>query len=167
MVTGPAHGTLTLNADGIVHLHAGRRTTTARTASPTRPTTARPTRNVGHGDAHGHRGERRAGGRPTTATTATEDTPLTVAADRRARQRHRRRRRHPDGACWSSGPAHGTLTLNAERVASPTRRTPNYNGPDSFTYKANDGTLDSQRRHGDDHRDGGERRAGGGGGPER
>ena len=41
LVTGPANGTLTLNADGSLHLHAERRTSTAPTASPTGPTTAR------------------------------------------------------------------------------------------------------------------------------
>ena len=40
---------------------------------------------------------------------------------------------------WSSGPAHGTLTLNADGRFTYTPA-PNYNGPDSFTYTANDGT---------------------------
>ena len=40
LVDGPAHGTLTLQRRRLVHLHAGARTTTAPTASPTRPTTA-------------------------------------------------------------------------------------------------------------------------------
>jgi VCBS repeat-containing protein len=39
-------------------------------------------------------------------------------------------------------PAHGTLTLNANGTLTYTP-TANYNGPDSFTYKANDGTADS------------------------
>ena len=41
-----------------------------------------------------------------------------------------------------SGPAHGTLVLNADGsfVYTPDA---NYNGPDSFTYKANDGQADS------------------------
>jgi len=41
-----------------------------------------------------------------------------------------------------SGPAHGTLTgtLPADLFYSPS---PNYNGPDSFTYKVNDGKVDS------------------------
>ena len=59
-----------------------------------------------------------------------------------------------------SGPAHGTLTLNANGSFTYTPAA-NYNGPDSFTYKANDGrrTRTSRRsRHG--HR--GQRRAGGG-----
>jgi VCBS repeat-containing protein len=38
--------------------------------------------------------------------------------------------------------AHGTLTLNADGSFTYTPAT-NYNGPDSFTYKANDGSLDS------------------------
>ena len=41
-----------------------------------------------------------------------------------------------------SGPAHGTLSLNADGSFTYTPAA-NYNGPDSFTYKANDGTADS------------------------
>src|SRR5207245_2081615 len=41
-----------------------------------------------------------------------------------------------------SGPAHGALTLNANGSFSYLPA-PDYNGPDSFTYKANDGQLDS------------------------
>ena len=39
-------------------------------------------------------------------------------------------------------PAHGTLALNADGSFTYTPAA-NYNGPDSFTYKANDGTADS------------------------
>src|SRR5262249_845139 len=40
-----------------------------------------------------------------------------------------------------SGPSHGTLTGGgATRTYTPAA---DYNGPDSFTYNANDGTLDS------------------------
>src|SRR5207247_1989246 len=45
-------------------------------------------------------------------------------------------------AALVAGPAHGTLTLNANGSFTYTP-TANYNGPDSFTYKANDGSLDS------------------------
>src|SRR5207247_1324199 len=39
-----------------------------------------------------------------------------------------------------TGPAHGTLTgSGANRIYTPAA---NYNGPDSFTFKANDGTVD-------------------------
>ena len=37
-----------------------------------------------------------------------------------------------------TGPAHGTLTLNADGSFTYTPAA-DYNGPDSFTYKANDG----------------------------
>ncbi|HVF75256.1 MAG TPA: Ig-like domain-containing protein [Acidimicrobiales bacterium] len=41
-----------------------------------------------------------------------------------------------------NGPANGTLTLNADGSFSYTPN-PNFNGADTFTYKANDGGLDS------------------------
>src|SRR6266540_3811392 len=41
-----------------------------------------------------------------------------------------------------SGPEHGTVALNADGSFTYTP-TNNYNGPDSFSYKANDGTVDS------------------------
>ena len=41
-----------------------------------------------------------------------------------------------------SGPTHGTLILNADGSFSYSPAL-NYNGPHSFTYKANDGTVDS------------------------
>jgi VCBS repeat-containing protein len=73
--------------------------------------------------------------------TTTEDNALTVAApgvlgnDSDA-----------DGnglsAVLVSGVSHGVLSLNANGSFSYTPAS-NYNGPDSFTYKANDGALDS------------------------
>ena len=52
----------------------------------------------------------------------------------------------PDGdaltAVLVSGPAHGTLTLNADGSFSYTPD-PDYNGPDTFSYHASDGKLDS------------------------
>ena len=52
----------------------------------------------------------------------------------------------PDGnpltAVQESAPSHGTLTFNSNGSFIYTPNT-NYNGPDSFTYKANDGTVDS------------------------
>ena len=47
-----------------------------------------------------------------------------------------------DRGTWSTGPAHGTLTLNADGSFTYTPDA-NFNGTDSFTYKANDGTADS------------------------
>jgi large repetitive protein len=52
----------------------------------------------------------------------------------------------PDGnpltAVLVAGPAHGSVTVNPNGGFSYTPAA-NYNGPDSFTYKANDGTADS------------------------
>src|SRR5213076_2798618 len=48
----------------------------------------------------------------------------------------------PLTAILISGPVHGTLTLNSNGGFSYTPAL-NYNGPDTFTYKANDGQADS------------------------
>src|SRR5207245_2116792 len=48
----------------------------------------------------------------------------------------------PLTAILVSGPTHGTLTLNPNGSLTYTPAA-NYNGSDSFTYKANDGTADS------------------------
>jgi VCBS repeat-containing protein len=48
----------------------------------------------------------------------------------------------PLSAVLVSSPTHGTLSLNGDGSFSYTPAT-NYNGADSFTYKANDGTADS------------------------
>ena len=47
---------------------------------------------------------------------------------------------NPLTAILVSGPSHGTLTLNADGGFTYTPDV-NYNGPDSFTYKANDGAA--------------------------
>jgi VCBS repeat-containing protein len=70
-----------------------------------------------------------------------EDTPLTIAAagvlgndsDGEGSALH---------AVLVSGPAHGTLTLNADGSFTYTPAA-DYNGADSFTYRANDGEADS------------------------
>ena len=88
----PANGTLTLNAERRLHLHAGRELQRPRHASPTRPSDGTADSNVATvtitvdavNDA------------PVAVDDAyatTEDTPLTVAAPGVLGQRHRRRRR--------------------------------------------------------------------------
>ena len=125
----------------LVHLHAGRQLQRHRTASPTRPATARPTATSATVTHHGQRRSTTRRWPATTATRTDEDTPLTVAApgvlgnDTDADG-------DPLTAVLVSGPAHGTLTLNADGSFTYTPDA-NYNGPDSFTYKASDGT----RRH--------------------
>jgi VCBS repeat-containing protein len=77
----------------------------------------------------------------TDAYTVNEDTVLTVAAPGVLGNDS-----DPDGnpitAVKVSDPAHGTLVLNANGSFTYTP-TPNYSGPDAFTYEANDGTLNS------------------------
>ena len=48
----------------------------------------------------------------------------------------------PITAILVDSPAHGTLSLNSDGSFTYTPAL-NYNGPDSFTYKANDGLADS------------------------
>ena len=75
------------------------------------------------------------------AYSTAEDTALTVAAPGVLGNDS-----DPDGdslsAVAGSGPSHGSLTLNANGsfVYTPAA---NYNGSDSFTYRASDGTLTS------------------------
>lgn len=73
--------------------------------------------------------------------TAIEDTVLTIPASGVLANDT-----DPDGnpltAVLVTGPAHGTLTLNPNGSFTYTPAT-NYFGPDSFTYRANDGTTNS------------------------
>jgi len=75
------------------------------------------------------------------AYTTTEDTPLTAGAPGVLANDT-----DVDGDALSavlvSGPAHGALSLNANGSFTYTPAS-NYNGADSFTYKANDGSADS------------------------
>ena len=89
-----------------------------------------------------------------------EDTPLTVAAPGVLGNDT-----DVDSAILTAvlvtGPTHGTLTLNGDGSFTYTPAA-NFNGSDSFTYKANDGSLTVERRDGDAHDQPGERRPGGG-----
>ncbi|PYR74989.1 MAG: hypothetical protein DMF87_21515, partial [Acidobacteria bacterium] len=70
-----------------------------------------------------------------------EDTPLTVAAPGLLANDS-----DVEGSALTAikmaNPAHGTVTVNANGSFTYTP-TANYNGPDSFTYRANDGSLNS------------------------
>src|SRR5213075_2844061 len=145
LVNGPTHGTLTLNSDGSF--------------------TYSPALNYNGPDSFTYKANDGQADSPTNATVSItvtpvndppgtsggivaddsystpEDTTLTVAApgvltndtDVDA---------DPLTAILVSSPAHGTLSLNNDGsfTYSPAL---NYNGPDSFTYKANDGQADS------------------------
>ena len=136
MVADPAHGTVTLDADGLVSYvptadyvgpdsftyKANDGTLDSNTATVSLTVTAtKPPRS-----------------RSTTLQHAREHDPRRRRPGR-AGQRHRRRRRHL------------TAPSATRPTARPRRRrrrhhyvpTAGYVGPDSFTYKANDGTIDS------------------------
>ena len=82
---------------------------------------------------------------PTAAADAystAEDTALTVAAPG-VLGNDSDPDDNPLSAVLVSGPSHGTLTLNADGSFTYTPAA-NYNGSDSFTYQASDGTLTSE-----------------------
>src|SRR5207247_8288270 len=71
-----------------------------------------------------------------------EDTPLTVSAGLGVLVNDSDVDSGTLTAAVVSGPSHGSLTLNANGSLAYAPSA-NYNGSDSFTYKANDGALDS------------------------
>jgi VCBS repeat-containing protein len=139
LVSGTSHGTLTLNSDGsftytpsanyngtdsfTYKANDGSADSNIATVSITvTPVNDAP---VAANDAY----------------TTAEDTALTVSAPGVLANDT-----DVDGDALSavliSGPAHGTLSLNANGSFTYTPAS-NYNGADSFTYKANDGSADS------------------------
>ena len=136
LVASPAHGTLTLTADGSF--------------------TYTPAANFNGTDSFTYTAsDGTAVSNVATVTitvTAVNDAPVAVndsgdddgrdgGQRRRARQRHGRRTGTTLTAALVAGPAHGTVTLDRERHASPTRRPRTSTGRDSFTYTASDGTA--------------------------
>jgi VCBS repeat-containing protein len=139
LVTGPSHGTLTLNVDGSFSYtpaadfagsdsftyRASDGTLTSNVATVTISVTATNDAPTAGDDAY----------------TTGEDTARTVAAPGVLGNDA-----DPDGdpltAVLVTGPGHGTLTLNANGSFTYTP-VANYTGPDSFTYRASDGTLTS------------------------
>ena len=140
LVSGPAHGTLTLNADGSF--------------------TYAPAANFNVPDSFTYKARNTFGDESSPATVniavnpmndvpvaandsygTDEDTALNVAGPGVLENDT-----DVDGdalnAVLASGPAYGTLTMNPDGSFTYTPNA-NYNGPDSFTYKANDGTADS------------------------
>ena len=142
---------LSANADGGRSPTRRPPTTTAPTASRYRVNDGASTRSDRHRHHHRHRRQRRARRGQNDSYSDGRGHGADGRPARRAGQRHRRGRRQPDRGAGRRGPAHGTLTLNANGSFTYTPDA-NYNGTDSFTYQANDGTADSQRRHRHDHR---------------
>ena len=139
LVTGPSHGSLTLNGQRLVLLHPGgelRRQRLVHLPGQRRHPDLQP----GHRDHHRHRHQRRSdrgrgclqhGGRHRLTVAA----PGVLGNDT-----------DPDGdpltAALVTGPSHGTLTLNGNGSFTYTPAG-NFTGSDSFTYRASDGTLTS------------------------
>jgi VCBS repeat-containing protein len=139
VVSGPAHGSLSLNADGgftytpaanfngtdTFTYRASDGTAQSSPATVTITVTARSDAPVAADNAY----------------TADEDTALTVAAPGVLGNDS-----DPDGdqltAVVASGPGHGSLTLSADGSFAYTPAA-NFNGTDSFTYRVSDGTLQS------------------------
>jgi uncharacterized repeat protein (TIGR01451 family) len=139
LVSGPTHGTLTLNADGSFSYTPATNYTgpdsfsyqandgTTNSGITTVSLTVTPVNDapVAVNDTY----------------TTTEDTPLSVSApgilanDTDADT-------NTLTTALMSGPTHGTLTLNADGSFTYTPAA-NYNGTDGFTYRANDGQTNS------------------------
>ncbi len=76
------------------------------------------------------------------AYTTNEDTPLTVVLANSVLVNDTDGEGSALTAVLNAGPANGTLTLNANGTFTYTPHA-NYNGSDTFTYRANDGTANS------------------------
>ena len=139
LVGGPAHGSVTLNADGSfvytpTPLYFGTDTFTYQANDgQTNSATATVTITVNHVN------------HPPVANndsySINEDTTLNVLSATGVLANDSDVDGDPLTATVMVGPAHGSLTLNPDGSFSYTPAL-NYNGPDSFTYKPNDGTVD-------------------------
>ena len=140
VVSGPAHGTLALSADGALSYtpdadYNGADSFTYKASDGSLDSAIATVNLVVNAvdDA------------PAAANDAyalAEDTVLTVTAAKGVLANDIDIDSATLSAMVVSGPAHGTLALNADGGLSYTPDA-NYNGADSFTYKANDGALDS------------------------
>ncbi len=136
LVTGPSHGILTLNADGSFGY--------APAANYNGPDSfsykARDSSNAESSPATVSITVNAVNDAPTAVAdsySTNEDTPLNVAASGVLGNDSDSDTGDTLSAVLVSGPSHGTLSLNANGSFSFTPAA-NYNGPDSFSYKARD-----------------------------
>ncbi len=140
LVAGATHGTLALNPDGSF--------TYTPNANYNGPDSFTYKANDGTGDSNVATVNitvSAANDLPVASNDAfatNEDTPLIVAAASGVLANDTDVDLDSLTAVLVGGPTHGALTLNPDGSFTYTP-TANYNGPDSFTYKANDGTGDS------------------------
>jgi VCBS repeat-containing protein len=140
LVAGPSHGSLTLNANGsfvytpATNYHGGDTFTYKANDGTVDSNTATVSITVNSvNDA------------PVAVAdsySTSEDTALNVAAGSGVLANDTDADGDPLTAVLVAGPSNGSLTLNANGSFSYTP-TANYHGGDTFTYKANDGTVDS------------------------
>ena len=140
LVSGPAHGVLTLNADGSFTYQPD-----ANYSGPDSFVYRASDGTLQSGDTSVTLDVTAVADPPTAGAdgyTIAEDTLLTVTAPGVLGNDA-----DPDvattlSAVLVSGPAHGVLTLNADGSFTY-QPDANYSGPDSFVYRASDGTLQS------------------------
>ena len=140
LVTGPAHGTLTLNADGSfiytpdANYHGADSFTYIANDGLADSTVATVVLTVDSGERHCRS--------PSDDSYSTnEDTALAVAAPGVLANDSDLGRRQPAGRAGQRS-GQGTLALNADGSFTYTPAS-NFNGTDSFSYKVNDGSADS------------------------
>jgi VCBS repeat-containing protein len=140
VVAGPAHGTVTLNADGSLTYtptanysgpdsftyHANDGSADSNTATVDIAVTAVNDAPVGVNDAF----------------TIAEDTALVVSVATGVLANDTDAEGSALTAALATGPAHGTLTLNVDGSFTYTPAS-NFNGTDAFTYQASDGSASS------------------------
>jgi VCBS repeat-containing protein len=140
LVSGPSHGTLTLQPDGaftyipqsgftgtdtfVYRVSDGSASDDGVVTITVNPPTNQPP--LATADAY----------------TTSEDTPLTVSAAAGVLANDSDPNNDPLTAVLVASPQHGTLTLNADGSFTYTPAA-NFAGTDTFTYKASDGTLES------------------------
>ncbi len=145
-VTAPASGTLVPASGRLLRLHAGPGLQRDRLLHlPGQRRSAGLERR--HRDDHGQRGQRRAGGRLTTAYTTDEDTALTVAAPGVLGNDTRRGRRSAD-----RGPGDRPRERHALPAADGSfgyTPDPDFNGTDTLHLQRQRRPPGLERRHGD------------------
>ena len=133
IVNAPAHGTLSGTAPNLTYTPAANYNGAGQLhlQGQRRPGGLGP----GGGGHHRHGSERCAGRRTRRAVTTAEDAPVVITLSGT----------DVDGDALTytvvGGPAHGVLSGTAPALTYTPNA--NYNGPDSFTFKVNDGTADS------------------------